>query len=458
MIVRIPARIGAYCERFSGFMSESKREALAALLSGYLLVSGKRTQAGIGREVLTAFRDPSLISRKFRRESFRTRDLVRREMQNQIAQERRRAMGQAETWFLILDGLCAKRGSETMVENATQYRIRKSRQRRRSTKAHTFVQGILVTPSGRRIPLPRRSYYTKEYVRRENRRLQLGRRKGKPVIYKTQVELACLIIKEIQLPDTIRLVVLADQYFEGTKVTALCRKKNYIFIAPVNSNRNFASQKKIYRRGKALPRSAYQELILRRGEEDTASHRRYHSRRAGEKDERIYRFNYERRAVARTGEAGIVYSWKRKRDRSGRLAKGETFKVLVCSDPTLTGAEIIEFFEMRWAIEVFFRELKSHLGLEDYQGTDFRACERHYDLILLSFMLLEQMRHDLMMKTRSPVRRRQLAGMRTPTVIMHLRAEAQAEDMQWIQELVGSQMADSRVMARLLPKACRVAA
>lgn len=438
MVVTIPPRLQFFCERFHEILSEAKRAALERLLAGFLLTGGKRTQSAVGREVLSEERAPSSVSRRMRRKSFRTRDLVRAEMKRQVARELVRAGQEQETWFLAIDGVCIKRGSETKVENAIQFKKKKRGNKGKSTKAHAFVMGILITSSGARIPLPRRSYYTKTYVSRQNKRLRLGRRKGKPLVLKTQVDLACLIVKELDLPDNIRLVVLADEYFKGKKLTRLCRGKGHVFIVPASSSRTFESGKNIHARGKALARSAYRELVLRRGEEDTASHRRQMPRGAGEKDRRVYRFHAERRAVAGIGEAKVVYSWKRRRDRSGRLTSRETFKVLVCSDPGLSGEAIIEFFEMRWCVEVFFRELKSNLGLGDYRGTDFRACERHVDLVMLSFMFLVEMRREEMARTRSPVRRREIGVQRTLGMLARLKREARAADTEWIMDIMKS--------------------
>ena len=179
-------------------------------------------------------------------------------------------------------------------------------------------------------------------------------------------------------------------------------EEGHAFIAPVDSRRTFEDGGTLHARGKALARGACRKLTLRRGEEDTASHRRHLPAGAGGKGRRAYRFHCERRAVAGIGEAGIVHSWKRKPDRSGRLTDRETFKVPVCSEPALpgerglakVGAMVVEFHETRWEVEVFFRELKSDLGMSDRQGTDFRAFERHVDLVLLSFMLLEETRRE----------------------------------------------------------------
>ena len=96
MIVTIPARVESFCERFQAELSESKRQALGAMLSGYLLTSGKRTQSAVGREVLDGERAPSSVSRRMRRESFRTRDLTRAEMKREIAAEAARAGGKRD--------------------------------------------------------------------------------------------------------------------------------------------------------------------------------------------------------------------------------------------------------------------------------------------------------------------------------------------------------------------------
>lgn len=445
MIVTVPARLQSFCKHFRTTLSESQRASLAWLLAGFLLTRGKRTQSAIGREVLSRERSPGAMSRRMRRDSFGTRDLTRAEMKRQLTRELLRAGRARETWLLAIDGVCMKRGSETKVENAIQYKKKARGKKGRSTKAHTFVQGILITASGVRIPMPRRSYYTRRYVRKENERRRLRGRRQQRLVFKTQVDLACLVVKEVNLPENIRLVVVADEYFEGQKLTPLCRKKGYVFIAPSDSRRRFEFAGTLHAKGKALPHRAYRKLVLRRGEEDTASHRRHTSRGAGEKDRRVYRFHCERRAVAKIGEAAVVYSWKRRRNRSGRLTSRETFKVLVCSDPRIPGAQIIEWFEMRWSVEVFFRELKSNLGFGDYQGTDFRACERHVDMVLLSFMFLEDMRSNEVARTRSPVRRREVAALRTSGMLTRLEREAHAADLSWITELMKTRKGEIHV-------------
>jgi hypothetical protein len=431
MIVTVSSYVQRFFRRFCQGLSDARCDAVARLVAGILFARGKRTQSELARCVVSEGRAPNSVSRRMRRGSFGTRNLVRHMMERQIAEELAHPDAHLKPWFLAIDGVCTQRGGDALVENAIVYRKKRRGDRGRSTKAHAFVQGLLITPSGRRIPLPRRSYYTQKYVNRENRLRKEGRRRGKPLVFKTQVDLARLIVEELELPQNVQLVVTADQYFEGTKLTGICRKKGYVFIAPVDSRRTYEPKKSLHDRGKRLPRDERRKLILRRGREDTASSRRYSQRSARKEARRVYRYVSERRTIAQIGEVAVVYSWKERTDSSGNPTGKHSYKVLVCSDPTIDGALIIEWFEIRWQVELFFRELKSDLGLEDYRGSDFTACERHYDLTLLTFMLLEQYRVDAIAAERSVVRRRMLAQLRTSKLRAMLERDARREDAAW---------------------------
>ena len=54
----------------------------------------------------------------------------------------------------------------------------------------------------------------------------------------------------------------------------------------------------------------------------------------------------------------------------------------------LNAREIIAIYEKRWNIEVMFKELRSSLGLDDYQVLSRNAIERHLHLCGLSHQLL----------------------------------------------------------------------
>jgi len=67
-------------------------------------------------------------------------------------------------------------------------------------------------------------------------------------------------------------------------------------------------------------------------------------------------------------------------------------KVLACTDATATARQVVEWYEVRWQVEVFFRELKRRMQFERYALMNFEAAERYLDLLLMGLLLLEQQR------------------------------------------------------------------
>jgi hypothetical protein len=53
---------------------------------------------------------------------------------------------------------------------------------------------------------------------------------------------------------------------------------------------------------------------------------------------------------------------------------------------------VIEWYEVRWQIELLFRELKSRLQVGCYVLRKFEAVERYLDLLLMGFLLRERER------------------------------------------------------------------
>lgn len=430
MIVTIPPSLKQFCDKFSGLLNKGQSRTLPVLLSGILFARGKRSQAALGRTIKTERRHRASISKMMRRLRFRTRDLFGTMMDSLIqsagSQKKRVAKKPKRIWILSLDGVSTKRGGFTKIANGTQYKKKKKNSKGRSTKGHTFVMGLLITDQGIRIPVKRRTFYTRDYCKKNKKK------------YKTQQDLAVLMVKELRLPENVELVVVADEYFEGEKLWNACNNKKATLIVPVDSRRVFANHKgrstgkTLHDRGKRLPVKAYQELVLKYGKEKTVSYRRYTGKFSA-KNKRTYRVHREVRRVTTLGEANIVYSWKRPVYRPRRDESRETFKVLVCNNLRWDAKKVVEWYELRWQVELFFRELKSDLGMSDYQGGDFKAFERHVDLVLMAFLYLEYCRVDVMGKTkRSPKKQGQLRTFHSRPMIQLVQQEAEQNDLHYI--------------------------
>jgi hypothetical protein len=81
-----------------------------------------------------------------------------------------------------------------------------------------------------------------------------------------------------------------------------------------------------------------------------------------------------------------------------KTAKGKP-TAFISTDLTLTAAQILEIYGSRFSIELSFRDMKQHLGLEDYQHQDILPVLRYLHLIAVAFnvgktLLLKNSRAD----------------------------------------------------------------
>jgi hypothetical protein len=64
-------------------------------------------------------------------------------------------------------------------------------------------------------------------------------------------------------------------------------------------------------------------------------------------------------------------------------------KVLMSNGLSLTAAEVVYLYSLRWQIELFFKELKSTLGFARYRFRRFQAVEGWAQACLVAFCYLE---------------------------------------------------------------------
>lgn len=416
-------------------LSRPLQRLLGVFVGGTLLSRGKRSLAVLGQTVARASRYRGQLSRATRNPEFRTRDVYEVAFGDAVTNEVAVVEGKAakREWIVALDDVGTKRGGLTKIENGLHKRKAKKNPGAKQTppsKSHTFVMGLLITDRGARLPLPRKTWRTKNYARK------IGKK------YRKKPALAAEMLRELKprIPAGVQVVVVADEAYEGKLLCAVCRELGFILIAPVDSRRcfgdvakgNTSTERTLHARGQALPRSAFRRLVLARGKESTVSYRRYTPDEITRNEPRTFRVAHEARDVAGLGIVGVVYSWKSPVYRPRRDRKRETFKVLVCSDSSLSAEHVVELYDLRWQVELFFRELKSGLGLGSYTGTDFVAFERLVDVTLLSFLVLERRRLAGLASARAPVARAALETSRTAALKRDVEREAATNDLDWL--------------------------
>jgi hypothetical protein len=78
--------------------------------------------------------------------------------------------------------------------------------------------------------------------------------------------------------------------------------------------------------------------------------------------------------------------------------------VLFATDPTLTAQEVIEFFVMRWNVEVTFEEVRAHLGFETQRQWSPLAILRSSPALLGLYSLVMLLAQHLLQGDPPPVR------------------------------------------------------
>lgn len=99
-------------------------------------------------------------------------------------------------------------------------------------------------------------------------------------------------------------------------------------------------------------------------------------------DEKRFKWFFETTVVM--NKVGIVklvvlQQWKNSRK--------QTF--LVSNTTSLSGMQVLEYYKKRWAIEVFHRDCKQHLGLGEYQIRKLDCVVIHLHLVFLAYTLLK---------------------------------------------------------------------
>jgi len=336
---------------------------IMAMVLAMILLRGNRTLGNMSRLYLYS-RHKSSMSRCLS-ESVFPGFIMQEHLHNRLLAEALGIPGAKRTAYIIIDTTANRKRSGKM-DNRIIYK-------KGYTSTHFFVMGILYFPdTGARIPLPRRLYRTKNYCRKHGYK------------YRTQIQLAENMIRYANLPDDIEVIVLFDTLFSSESFIKLLRQKGYHFVCSVKDNRvDLATGKQL----KAIIKQHISEgqLNTRVDVRIPSKRSRYGHKSAQKYETKKYVTYTEKFGISKMGDVQIVFS--RKADDEKSLMKYIATDML-----SLTTYQILTIYSYRWQIELFFKELKSYLGLGDYQVLSFRSIVRHVDTVIMAFMYLEHLR------------------------------------------------------------------
>jgi hypothetical protein len=238
--------------------------------------------------------------------------------------------------------------------------------------------GLLLTPSGLRIPCCR-SYYTEVYCAAQKKE------------YRKQTELAAELIRTLAVPEQAEVVVLGDTAFDAEAIRTACADRQWTWIVPLNPERVLEGPKgqrpKVWSLVQELRASQFTPVKLTPGQGPFVAQRRVARCRLGPKVKtRKFYAHRERRQVHSVGDVHLVFSTMVKPKPGGAVT---VQKILITNDRKRSAAALVELYSLRWQIELFFKELKSTLGLHQYRFRCFRKVEAWVQACLIAFVYLE---------------------------------------------------------------------
>ena len=336
---------------------------------------------------------------------------------------------QQGTWLFLLDQTyCGHQSSRLENSYSTAHRgrrqkhkpknKRKKKKQHKQSYCHCFVMGLLLTPSGLRLPvwLP---YYTKDYCAQS----------GRP--YRTQPQIAACLIDRLRVPEKARVVVVGDTAFDAEPIQAACRCRQFKWVVPMSHDRRLAGPEprpQVKSLAERCTAEQYVPVRLTPGQGPYVAQRRAAACRVGPKAKtRTYWVHEERCVVHNVGETRVLFS------TSQAIVKGQPVKVqkiLMTNDLDSRTEDIIEIYDLRWQIELFFKECKSVLGLADYQFKWFKEVEGWVNGCLLAFLYLEWYRLQMLQQSKdSPAESQRWRWQRCHGLALAVQQDVQREDI-----------------------------
>jgi hypothetical protein len=415
MLFGVPGAVKTFFRPAVVCTSKPIRRALPVMVLALLLAPHRRCLKTLAGMVLGHREHAGTISRRLRNRRWKTHawyTTLYEALWADTERWERKVAGKKRQWMVLIDTTYHGTVSECM-ENLLFFN-RHRNPRHRGWGNHAFLMGLLLTDKGGRLPLPRKSYYTKGYCQKKRRR------------YRSLNDLAAAMIAAIEVPDGVEVTVVYDSAFDAKQVHAAARRRGFREVFPLDPNRNLSGSadigadelrgQRVIHWTRTWQRDEFTFLELQVENEDHVFFRRRHRDNLRRKKTlRRYAVAARRATVSKLGDCLIVASYKE--NSKVKLLAGDSAdwwtyhtspvrydrhlrpepqrwsaKVLACTDPTATARQVIEWYEVRWQIEVFFRELKSRMQFCSYVLMKFEAVERYLDLLLMGFLLLEQQR------------------------------------------------------------------
>ena len=366
-------------------LNELARTMLLRVVLAFIMHRGRMSCSAAAGSVASEPIHRGELTRFMARPRWQRHDFNNPLMKLLLAKETRRGK-----FLLLIDAtLVSQAGQKTQNTYSTGNRQRRKikkgcRYNKKKVvfkKVHSFTFGLLITPSGIRIPM-QIPHYTQEYCQEHG------------LEHRTAAESAAQMIRTLPLPPRAEVVVIGDTAYDAQVVREACEERGYTWIVPANPERVYAGPKgerpQLRSRLKDWTSLSLKTIRLRASTGKYARYRRLSQWRVGPKMKpRVYYAYQEKREVRRVGRVLLVFSTMKP-----NLAKAtpDDVKILMTNAVDLSVGEVIELYSLRWQIELFFKELKSTLGFAQYRFQNFRAVQAWVEMAITTVLFLEHER------------------------------------------------------------------
>jgi len=223
------------------------------------------------------------------------------------------------------------------------------------------------------IPLQPIPFYSKNYCRKN--KLQ----------YKTENESVVEYITDLKLEDYTGpydpkyVIVLADSGYDDKKIENAIAKKKWKFIIALNKTRGVKTQRQYSNTPKSKDWNQVGVLF------NNYRRIKWQTIRIFTNSSKRKRMEFRIRQIIGylryVGKVQLICSKFKKRPY-GRI------KYLACNDLKAKPRQIIIGYRMRWAIEIFHKDVKMFLGFEDVATRSFESVKAHVHWVYCAYILL----------------------------------------------------------------------
>jgi Transposase DDE domain len=363
-------------------LNELARTMLLRVVLAFIMHRGRMSCSAAAGSVASEPVHRGELTRFMARPRWQRHDFNKPLMKLLLAKE----TGRGKFLFLIDATLVSQAGQKTQNTYSTGNRQRRKikkgcRYNKKKVvfkKVHNFTFGLLITPSGVRIPM-QIPHYTQEYCREHG------------LEHRTTAESAAQMIRTLPLPPRAEVVVIGDTAYDAQVVREACEERGYTWIVPANPERVYEGPKgqrpQLRSRLKDWTSLSLKTIRLRASTGKYARYRRLSKWRVGPKTKpRVYYAYQEKREVRRVGRVLLVFSTMKP---NLEKATPDDVKILMTNAVDLSVGEVIDLYSLRWQIELFFKELKSTLGFAQYRFQNFRAVQAWVEMAITTVLFLE---------------------------------------------------------------------